>query len=85
MDEGRPFDLIILDHNMPGMTGAQALDQIKKRNPRQPVLIITGFRDGELDRALAQWPGTAILIKPLTRDEVVNRLNAFSFMLSQGA
>ena len=78
LQEGRAYDLVILDHNMPGMTGAQVLDRIKAENPHQPVLVITGFRDGELDQALARWPSAMILIKPLTREEVTRCLEVLS-------
>jgi PAS domain S-box-containing protein len=79
VEAGRAYDLVLVDHNMPGMTGAQVLDRIKEQNSKQAVLIITGFRDGELDQSLARWPSTAVLIKPITRQEVTRCLDTLTF------
>ena len=37
------FDLIILDINLPGMNGIDVYTEIKKINPLQPILFITGY------------------------------------------
>ena len=39
--ETRPFDLIILDENMPGITGLETLQRIKETAPHIPVIMIT--------------------------------------------
>ncbi len=36
-----PFDLIILDENMPGLTGLETLALIKQKRPHTPVIMIT--------------------------------------------
>lgn len=35
-------DLVILDHNLPGMDGLQTLTQLKKANETIPVIGLTG-------------------------------------------
>ena len=37
----RPFDLVILDENMPGISGLETLTQIKIASPNVPVIMIT--------------------------------------------
>lgn len=44
LEQGR-VDLIVTDHAMPGMTGAQLADAIEERLPGLPVIIITGFAE----------------------------------------
>ncbi len=44
-------DLVILDIQMPGLSGLEVLQQIKKVAPRIPVLIITAY--GSSDRVIA--------------------------------
>ncbi|MFD1107539.1 hybrid sensor histidine kinase/response regulator [Sphingobium olei] len=38
-------DLVVTDHAMPGMTGAQLADAIESLRPDLPVIIITGFAE----------------------------------------
>ena len=38
-------DVVVLDIQMPEMDGHQALKEIKKRAPRVPVIMLTGFGD----------------------------------------
>jgi len=40
--ENRQFDIVFLDYQMPGMTGAQVAHEIKTRTPERPVVFITG-------------------------------------------
>ena len=39
------IDLVVTDHAMPGMTGAQLADAIEDMRPGMPVVIITGFAE----------------------------------------
>lgn len=44
LEQGR-VDLVVTDHAMPGMTGAQLADAIGQSLPDMPVIIITGFAE----------------------------------------
>lgn len=48
--EAEEFDLVILDIRMPGMSGLDALKQIKQRHPKLPVIIMTG--EGTMETAV---------------------------------
>ncbi len=45
MLEEANVDLVVTDHAMPGMTGAQLADMIEQNHPGLPVIIITGFAE----------------------------------------
>src|SRR3954467_11248773 len=45
----RPFDILMLDLNLPGMGGIEFLEKMRKRRKDVQVIILTGF--GDLDAA----------------------------------
>lgn len=60
----RPFDLVILDENMPGLTGLETLQRVKEISPQTPVIMIT---KSEEENIMDQAVGNKIadyLIKP---------------------
>ena len=40
-------ELVITDHFMPGMTGAEFVRALRKTHPALPVLVISGFDEAE--------------------------------------
>ncbi len=66
-----PFDLIILDENMPGLTGLETLSQIKQEAPHTPVIMIT---KSEEENIMDQAVGNKIadyLIKPVNPNQIL--------------
>jgi CheY-like chemotaxis protein len=52
--ESRPFDLVLLDCNMPGVDGFATLERFKNSRADIPVVMITSTRDPRIeDRARA--------------------------------
>jgi CheY-like chemotaxis protein len=73
------FDVVITDLGMPGMSGWQVAQAVKRLRPRTPVVLITGW-GASLSEADRQRPEVdAILAKPVTAKAILQalaRLNA---------
>lgn len=61
----QPFDLIITDIQMPGLTGLDILPGIRKLQPEAPVIVITAFGSDEVYRRSFEKGATGYLEKPI--------------------
>ncbi|MFH1351515.1 MAG: response regulator [Pseudomonadota bacterium] len=73
------IDLVFLDYNMPGMTGAELLSQIREdRTLRHlPVIMVTAEAYGDFVAEAAESDIDAYMLKPLTiqlLDQKINRV-----------
>lgn len=67
-------DLVLLDINMPGMDGMQALEEIRKINPAIKVIMISA--DATMDRVSEAIKKGAMgfVVKPLNAATVIDRI-----------
>ena len=64
LDGGLAVDLVVLDHNMPGLTGTETLMRLRESRPDLPVILATGFVDSFTENLVTSLPGVWILNKP---------------------
>ena len=50
-NQNEPFDVVLCDLRLPGMSGLDVLNQVKKTDPNGEVIIMTGY--GAVDTAIA--------------------------------
>lgn len=68
------FDLVFCDIRMPGMSGLEAMKQIRALQPQATFVMITGYaRDDIIDEAL-QSGASACLCKPFSLAQVTQLL-----------
>ena len=65
-----PFDLMVLDYKMPGMTGFEVFQQARALHPHMAVVLVTGHGTPEIINEANRMGFSAILLKPFTSDEL---------------
>ncbi|MGB5366290.1 MAG: response regulator [Polyangiales bacterium] len=80
-DETQPRpDLVLMDLNMPGMTGDQAFKKLKEVDPEAPVVFVSGYWDRDLERELRGMGALGFVQKPYEaatlRDAIVQAMTS---------
>ena len=81
LDQG-PFALVITDLSMPGISGWQVAEKVKKQSPGVPVILISGWAIQQEDTRIRESGVDFILQKPCTFtdfQDVVNKALSSSF------
>ena len=67
----RHYDLIILDENMPGISGLETLAEIKQTQPDVPVIMITKSEEEDIINQAIGNKISDYLIKPLNPNQIL--------------
>lgn len=76
LEEGRAtaFDLMIMDVQMPGLTGVELVEKLRTRGICPPVLPIAGALNEETYESLSAMGCPVPLEKPFSRGELIDRV-----------
>ena len=69
------IDLVITDLSMPGLTGYQLAEKVKKRIPGIPVIVISGWAIQQDDARLRESGVDFILKKPCSLWDFQHKVN----------
>ena len=70
------YDIILLDLNLPDMTGHEVLRQLRTARVATPILILSGLADPENKLKGFGFGADDYLTKPFHREELVARIHA---------
>ncbi len=70
----RPADIVLTDLMMPGMTGAELLEAVKRRWPETVVVLLTGFGTVQTAVQCLQGGAAHFLTKPFDNAEITGLL-----------
>ena len=66
----KPFDLIIADLKLPGISGMEVIKQVKEKNPKVEVIVITGVGTQPIAEEALELGAHDFLPKPFTDDQI---------------
>jgi len=67
------YDLVVTDHKMPEMTGAEFMKEIKQIRPEVPVIIVSGYLENDTIRELIGDGVGGVFLKPLNIFSLLER------------
>lgn len=70
----RPWDVAVMDINMPGMNGLDALKQVKQEFPRLPVLILSMYPEEQYAIRMFKAGADGYLTKSSTPEELAKAI-----------
>ncbi|MEP6742455.1 MAG: response regulator [bacterium] len=68
--EADPYDVVLTDISMPGLSGLELLGHVRQKFPDTPVIIISGIGDHEHAQGLIKLGAFDFLLKPFSLDMV---------------
>ena len=77
-------DVVLLDLNMPGMSGVEVLDHLRREQPMLPIVVITGNTDVDVARATLVRGAFDYLRKPFDIDALARVVAAAVVMGPSG-
>ena len=72
----QPYDVILLDVKMPGMSGIEALAELKKVSREVEVIILTGHASVDVAVEIMKLGGYEYLLKPCPMDELLAKIES---------
>lgn len=67
---------VVLDNTMPGMSGSEALEEIRKLQPDVPIMLISGYTRERVEESLLARGGVRFLHKPFDGEKLLAVLRA---------
>jgi two-component system response regulator FixJ len=62
---------LLIDQNMPQMTGIEMMERLARQGVNIPALLITGARDAEIERRAIGLGAMTVLEKPMSHQELL--------------
>jgi len=75
-NESKAFDLLVTDLHLPGLTGLELVEKIRKLHIPIPVAAITAFGNSQIRSRLKELDCLFCLDKPFNIEELLNHVSS---------
>ena len=72
------FDIILLDHNMPRLSGMEMLKRLRNVEADLPIVVITASAGPKLNQALKEAGANEVYAKPLSLNDLLGAVSRFA-------
>jgi DNA-binding response OmpR family regulator len=72
---GSPFDLIVLDKEMPGLNGLDLLPLLRREFPQLPVVFVTAFGGRQVEASALRLGAASYLEKPFRLGQLLDAID----------
>ena len=70
-----PFDLIVLDKEMPGLNGLDLLPLLRREFPQLPVVFVTAFGGRQIEASALRLGAASYLEKPFRLGQLLDAID----------
>jgi len=77
IDKNPNFDLILMDINMPIMTGHEALKELQKKGVKIPVIAQTAYATDDQKHEILNLGYNDYILKPITFQSLLQKISKF--------
>lgn len=74
-DPGR-FEFLLIDYQLPGMTGFDIVIRLRQQGHRAPAAIMTGSASPDVRRRASELGVAEVFSKPLDEDELISAIRS---------
>jgi two-component system, response regulator, stage 0 sporulation protein F len=67
-----PIDLLVVDMRLPGITGIELVNRIRRRKPDVHVILVTGLEESSIRRQMTEAEADAFFYKPIHMADFLN-------------
>lgn len=67
-------DVILMDFNMPGKDGIECIREVLEKNPKQKILMLTGYDDIALIREALRCGASGYVLKNIGKEELLKAI-----------
>ena len=74
VNDGPPFDLVLLDLNLPGATGLSCLAALRRASPTTPIVVVSAVDDPKIMQDVIMGGASAFVPKSAPGQVLINAL-----------